>query len=171
MLGEDGAEVADHRRDDVVVVEAEHRGVDRFLAEGAKAFALERGGAVADFAAGEELLEPVVGGAGEEHAAENAALLVVRERGALAGRAGHDHSVRAVVGQVAEQPDEGVLVDVAVRVERRHCGCDHAPNRHDRRLSQPFGTLEDPNRIGGHVSHGPPGLQPPDDGPEAWRRA
>jgi len=83
--------VADHRRDDiaapavirreiVAAAEADRGSVNRLLAEGAEAFALKGGRSVANLAAGEELLEPVVGSAGEDHAAQDFAFLVGRER-------------------------------------------------------------------------------------------
>jgi hypothetical protein len=61
---------------------------------------------------------------------EQAQRLVVGERRALAGGAGHDDAVGAVVEQVAEERDERVLVDAAVVSERRQRGCDDAPVSH-----------------------------------------
>ena len=55
----------------------DRRRVDRFLPERSEALALERRVAVADFAAGEERLQPVVDGAREDHAAQDLAPLVV----------------------------------------------------------------------------------------------
>src|SRR5262249_56526828 len=56
--------------------QADRRGIDRFLSERSEALALERGVPVADFAAGEERLQAVVGAAGQQHAAEDLAALV-----------------------------------------------------------------------------------------------
>ena len=93
------AEVADQRADDVAgpsaVGAAERRaapqadagGVDRFLAERAESLALERGGAVLDLAAGEERLQPVVGGARQHHAAQDLDALVAGQRGLNGGAA------------------------------------------------------------------------------------
>ncbi len=92
------AQIADDRRDDVarphaVVVERlaatepNPRGVDGFLPERSKPLALEGRVAVADFPAGEERLQPRVGRAGEDHAAEDLAALVGRERGSDRGAA------------------------------------------------------------------------------------
>jgi len=89
--GQDDAEVTDHRRNDVALpavggnelaaaAQANRRRVDRFLPEGTEAFALERAGAVANLAAGEELFEAVVGGAREDHAAQDFALFLGRKR-------------------------------------------------------------------------------------------
>jgi hypothetical protein len=47
-------------------------------------------------------------------------MLLVGQRGGLAGGPGDHDAVRAVVGQVGEQRDEGVLVDAAVRPHRGH---------------------------------------------------
>ena len=57
------------------------RGVDRLLPERSESLALERRVAVADLAAGEERLQPVVGGARQDHAAQDLAPLVGVERG------------------------------------------------------------------------------------------
>ena len=91
--GERYTEVANHRRDDIAnppAVSAERNaapqtnpgGVDRFLPERAKALPLKCGVTVSHLAAGEESLEPVVGRAGEDHAAEDLAAFVRREAGA-----------------------------------------------------------------------------------------
>src|ERR1700730_12017338 len=80
---ERGAEVANHRGDDVAfgsATQTNRRRVDRFLAEGAESLPLKRGVSPADLAAGEELLEAIVDRAGENHAAENLELLVNGER-------------------------------------------------------------------------------------------
>ncbi len=50
--------------------------VDRFLPERSESLALERRVAVADLAAGEERLQPVVGRARQDHAAQDLAALV-----------------------------------------------------------------------------------------------
>ena len=88
MHPENDAEIPDHGRDDVtlpaavggeqrrIATEPDGCRVDRFLAEGAESFSLERSVPVTDLAAGEELLEPVVGGPGEQHSAQNFAALV-----------------------------------------------------------------------------------------------
>src|SRR3954467_15906055 len=61
---------------------------------------------------------------------EQPQLLRVAQRRALAGGAGHDDAVGAIVGQVAEQAHERLLVDPAARVERRdHC-CEHPTDQH-----------------------------------------
>ena len=53
--------------------------VDRFLPERSESLALERRRAVAHFGSGEERLQPRVGGAREQHAAQDLEPLVVRE--------------------------------------------------------------------------------------------
>ena len=58
----------------------DRRRVDRFLPERPEALALKRGAAVPDVAAGEERLEAIVGGAREQHAAEDLAPFVGRQR-------------------------------------------------------------------------------------------
>jgi len=90
---ERGSQIADHRRDDVAfpasvslaergaASQAERCGVDGFLAQRAESLALKRSSAVPHFAPAEEALEPVVGCAGHDHAAEHRALLVARQRG------------------------------------------------------------------------------------------
>jgi hypothetical protein len=45
---------------------------------------------------------------------------VVGQRRGLAGRARHDEAVRAVVGEMAHERHEGLLVDAALGVEGRH---------------------------------------------------
>jgi hypothetical protein len=77
------AEIADDRTDDVAAPaavgaaeraaasEPDAGGVDRLLTERAKSLALECGPRVADVAAGEEALEPVVGGARQDHPAQD----------------------------------------------------------------------------------------------------
>ena len=60
--------------------QANRGGVNRFLSERSESFSLERGVVVADLASGEELLETIVGGAGDEHPPEHLAALVARER-------------------------------------------------------------------------------------------
>jgi tRNA1Val (adenine37-N6)-methyltransferase len=57
------------------------RCVDGFLAERSKAFALERRPAITDLAACEELLEPVVDGARQNHPSQDFATLVGRQGG------------------------------------------------------------------------------------------
>ena len=49
----------------------------------------------------------------------SAELLVVGQRRGLAGRARHDEPVRAVLGEMAHQRDERLLVDPPGRIERR----------------------------------------------------
>ena len=89
-------EIANHRRDDVArpgavlvvrlaTTEPNARRVDGFLTERSEPLALKRRVAVADFPAGEERLQPRVGRAGEDHAAQDFAALVGRERGADRG--------------------------------------------------------------------------------------
>ena len=90
--GQRGADVADDRRDDVAspaavvtavrgpALEANGRGVDGFLAERSEALALERFVAPANLAAHEELLQAVVDGAREHHAAEDLDALVLGQR-------------------------------------------------------------------------------------------
>ena len=85
-------EIANHRRDDVAgprsvgaavalaTLQADAGGVDRLLPERTEALALERLHAPAHVAAGEELLEAVVDGAGEAHAAQDLLALVGGER-------------------------------------------------------------------------------------------
>ena len=51
--------------------------------------------------------------------------LLVGERRALAGRAGDDEPVRAVVDEVARERAEAVQIDRAVPLERRHDRCQH----------------------------------------------
>ncbi len=53
--------------------------VDRFLAKGPEAFALERSLPVTDVTAAEEDLQPVVRGAGQDHASQDFAALLCRE--------------------------------------------------------------------------------------------
>jgi hypothetical protein len=65
---------------------------------------------------------------------EQAALLLVVERGALAGGAGHDHPVGPVRQQVVHEIDGGRLVDAAIGVERRDHRCEDASDRHRARL-------------------------------------
>ena len=86
------AEVADHGRHHVAgppavgaavggaALQADAGRVDRFLAERAEALALKGLHAPAHLAAHEELLQPVVDGAGEAHAAQDLLALVARER-------------------------------------------------------------------------------------------
>ena len=50
---------------------------------------------------------------------DDAQVLLVGQRRGLAGRAADDEAVGAVVGQVVQQVDERLLVDVQVVVERR----------------------------------------------------
>src|SRR5207248_9587554 len=89
--GERRADVADHGADDVAgpaavgpiarsAAQTDARGVDGFLTEGTETFSLERDVAVLDLAAGEKRLQPVVGGARQQHAAQDLAALVARER-------------------------------------------------------------------------------------------
>ncbi len=92
------AKIADDRRDDVAAPrvavaelvaapEPDARGVDGLLTERSESLALERRVTVANFAAGEERLQPVVGGARQDHAAQDLAALVGRQRGAERGAA------------------------------------------------------------------------------------
>ena len=86
------AEVADERRDDVAAprpvplairlaaAQPNGRRVDRLLAEGPEPLPLERCASVPDFAAREERLQPVVGRAREDHAAQDLDALLARER-------------------------------------------------------------------------------------------
>ena len=60
--------------------QAHRRAVDRFLPQRSKALALERRRAESDFAAEEEGLEAVVGGAREQHAAQDLEAFVARQR-------------------------------------------------------------------------------------------
>ena len=66
----------------IAAPQADPGGVDRFLPERAKALPLKCGVTVSHLAAGEECLEPVVGRAGEDHAAQDLATFVRREAGA-----------------------------------------------------------------------------------------
>src|SRR5438132_1598558 len=87
------AEVADHRADHIAgptsvtaapgrtPPQPDRRRVDRLLPERPEAFALKRRRSVPDLAAREERFQPIVGRAGQEHAAENLAALVGRQRG------------------------------------------------------------------------------------------
>src|SRR6476620_230102 len=52
--------------------------------------------------------------------ADQAELLLVGERRGLAGRPGDDEAVRPVRGEVAHEPDEGLLVDLSMLVEGRY---------------------------------------------------
>src|SRR4029450_5168161 len=85
------AEIANDGRDDVAAPavrrlvrvaapQADPRRVDRFLPERAETLALERGVLVADLAAGEERLQPVVSRAGEDHPAQNLEAFLRRQR-------------------------------------------------------------------------------------------
>ena len=88
------AEVANDRREHVAVPRAvrililrpapqpDAAGVDGLLSERAEALTLKRLVAPADLAAHEELLEPIVDGARQHHAAQNLAPLVSRQRDA-----------------------------------------------------------------------------------------
>ena len=96
--GEHRAEVANHRRDHVAVqlpyvlgysvtaLQPDPGGVDRLLPERAEALALERRVAPAHFPAREEMLEAVVGGARQQHAAQDLAPLVAVSEAAIAAR-------------------------------------------------------------------------------------
>ncbi len=85
------AEVANQRGDDVAApalrravlrtaAQADRGGVDGLLAQRAKSLPLERRGAVAHIAAGEEQLQPVVRRARERHPAEDLAPFLRRQR-------------------------------------------------------------------------------------------
>jgi hypothetical protein len=92
------AEITNQRSNDVTAptlrialigsstAQAQGRCVNGFLAQRAKTFTLKRRVAVSHLGAGEEQLEPVVGGAGEHHAAENLPAFG-RGEGCLDGRA------------------------------------------------------------------------------------
>ena len=86
--GEHDAEIANRRSDDVTIpfavraakrraaAQAKRRGADRLLTERAESLALKRRVLVPDLAAREERLQPIVGGARQEHAAQQRAALV-----------------------------------------------------------------------------------------------
>ena len=86
------AEVANHRREDIAAPGTVRRairlaamqpngpGIDGFLAERSKAFALERHVAPANFAAHEELLQAIVDAARQAHALENFLALGLGQR-------------------------------------------------------------------------------------------
>ena len=86
------AEVPDDRPDDVALPSAGRitpraprlrriaGGVDRFLSERPEAFSLKRNVLVLDLAAEEELLQAVVDGASQDHAAQDLAPLIVGQR-------------------------------------------------------------------------------------------
>ena len=69
------------RRNVLAAAQADAGGVDRLLPERAEPLPLERRVAVAHFAAGEERLQPVVGRAGQQHAAQDLAPLGRRKGG------------------------------------------------------------------------------------------
>jgi hypothetical protein len=87
------ADVANHGRNDIALpgavlatvlraaLQADAGGVDGLLAQGAEALALEGHVAPAHLPAHEELLEPIVHGAGERHAAQDLDALGLGERG------------------------------------------------------------------------------------------
>ena len=72
----------------LATTEPDARRVDRLLTERSEPLALERRVAVADFAAGEQASSAaIVGRAGEDHAAQDFAAFVGRQRGADRGAA------------------------------------------------------------------------------------
>ena len=86
------AHVANHGSDDVAgpaavgravrraATQADRRGVNRFLTQRPESFALEGGAPKLDLAAGEQRLQPRIGRAREQHAAQNLAPLVGVQR-------------------------------------------------------------------------------------------
>ena len=154
------AKVADDRRDDVAAPgvsvtelvappKADARGVDGFLAETPESLALERRVTVANFAAGEERLQPIVGCAGQDHAAQDLSTLVGRERRAERGAAEesvaglHELLDRTLVA--LGRLDSGRRLDALGRREvlqsRAECGFEGGSKCVERRLVGPDRAL------------------------------
>src|SRR5204862_6671137 len=73
-------------------------------------------------------------------------------RRALARSARHEHPVRAVVGQEAEQADERIAVNCAIRIERRNHRCQDPTDCHEPIISGLSGSRTPPPRMRGEMA-------------------